>query len=151
MEKLSELSGRRVLIDSVGMNPYTLSVAINGFEIRENDGQTPFISFNRLFANMEVISLFKGGPVIREIKLEKPHIHLVRTNENSYNFSDMVDRFQAKSQAGVQEKPGKPPVFSFSNIQLLDGDVNFDDRPAATKHEITQINLSIPFISNLPT
>lgn len=151
MEKLSDLSGRRVIIDSVSMNPYTLSVAINGFEIRENDGQTPFVSFNKLFANMEVISLLKGGPVIREIKLEKPHVHLVRTDENSYNFSDMVDRFQAKPPAGVQEKPGKPLVFSFSNIQLLDGDINFDDRPAATKHEITQINLSIPFISNLPT
>jgi hypothetical protein len=151
MEKLSEQSGRRVIIDSVSVNPYTFSVAINGFDIKENDGQTPFISFNKLYANMEVISVLKGGPVVREIKLEKPHVHLVRIDANSYNFSDIMNRFQAKPQAGIQEKPGKPLVFSVSNIQILNGDVNFDDRPAATKHEIAQINLSIPFISNLPT
>ena len=151
MEKISEQLGRRVSIDSVSLNPYSLAATIRGFEIKEIDGSTTFVSFRSLYVNLQLKTIFKGGPVIREIKLEKPYIHLVRTEANAYNFSDIISKFEAEREAAVQEKPGKPLFFSFSNIQLLDGHIEFDDRPAATKHEIAQINLSVPFISNLPS
>ena len=151
MEKISEQLGRRVSIDSVSLNPYSLAATIRGFEIKEIDGSTTFISFRSLYVNLQLKTIFKGGPVMREIKLEKPYIHLVRTGANAYNFSDIASKFEAEREAAVQEKPGKPLFFSFSNIQLVDGRIEFDDRPAATKHEIAQINLSVPFISNLPS
>jgi uncharacterized protein DUF748 len=149
-EKLTTELGRTVNIDSIRFNPYTLALVIKNFEIKEADDHTTFISFNRLYLDIRPISVFKGGPVIGEVRLEKPHVHLVRMKENTYSFSPLVDRFQSKPGGAVPEKPGKPLVFSFSNIQITDGDIEFDDRLAATKHEITHINLSIPFISNLP-
>ncbi len=149
-KKLTTQLGRTVNIDSIRFNPYTLALVIKNFEIKEADDHTTFISFNSLYVDVRLISLFKGGPVIGEVRLEKPHVHLVRIKENTYSFSPLVDRLQSKPGAAVPEKPGKPLVFSFSNIQITDGDIEFDDRLAATKHEITHINLSIPFISNLP-
>jgi uncharacterized protein involved in outer membrane biogenesis len=151
IEKISEQLGRRVSIDSVSLNPYSLAATIRGFEIKEIDGSTTFVSFRSLYVNLQMKTIFKGGPVMREIKLEKPYIHLVRTGANAFNFSDITSKFETEREAAVQEKPGKPLFFSFSNIQLLDGHIEFDDRPASTKHEITQINLSVPFISNLPS
>ena len=150
-EKLTEQLGRRVSMDSVSLNPYSLGVTINGFEIKEADGSTTFVSFKKLYVNLKVIPILRGRTVISEIKLEKPHIHLVRTDANTYNFSDIVGRFQTKSGAGAPEKPQKPFLYSFSNIQIIDGNLEFEDRPVRTKHEITQINLAIPFISNLPS
>jgi len=149
-EKLTTQVGRIVSIGSIRFNPYTLAVVINNFEMKEADDHTTFISFNKLYVDIRLISVFKGGPVIGEVRLEKPHVHLVRIKENTYSFTPLVDRLQSKPGAAVPEKPGKPLVFSFSNIQISDGDIEFDDRLAATKHEITHINLSIPFISNLP-
>jgi flagellar motor protein MotB len=151
MEKLSEQLGRRVSIDSVSLNPYTLAATIRGFEIKEIDGSTTFVSLPRLLISLKVKSIFKGGPVMSEVKLEKPYIHLVRTEANAYNFSDLVSKLGAAQEAAIQEKRGKPLFFSLSNIQLADGHIEFDDRPAATKHEITQINLAVPFISNFPS
>lgn len=151
MEKLSEELGRRVTIDSVSLNPYVLSAAIKGFEIKENDGKTTFISFGMLYVDLKMISIVKGLPVIREVKLEQPRFHLVRKEANVYNFSDIVDRMQAKHEAGVPKRPGETVSFSVSNIQIIDGGIAFEDRPVKTKHEITQINIAIPFISNLPT
>ena len=151
MEKLSEQLGRRVTIDSVSLNPYALSAVIKGFEIKEDDGSTAFISFGRLYVDLKLISIVKGLPVIREVKLEQPRVHLVRKEANVYNFSDIVERMQAKREASVPEQPGKTLSFSVSNIQIMDGGIVFEDRPVKTKHEITQINIAIPFISNLPT
>jgi uncharacterized protein involved in outer membrane biogenesis len=151
VEMLSEKLGRRVTIDSVSLNPFALSAVIKGFEIKENDGSTTFISFGRLYLDLKMITIVKGLPVIREVKLEQPRIHLVRKEANVYNFSDIMDRMQAKREASVPEQPGKTVSFSVSNIQIADGGIEFEDRPVKTKHEITQINIAIPFISNLPT
>jgi len=147
----SDQLGRRVSIESVILNPYTLAVKVKGFEIKEIDGSTTFVSFDSLYVDLQIMTIFKKGPVIREIKLGKPHIHLVRANANAYNFSDIIDRFQAMSETSPPKKPGKPLLFSVSNIQIVDGSIEFDDRPAATKHEITKIHLAIPFVSNLPS
>lgn len=149
-EKLSVQLGRAVNLESIRFNPYTFTIVINNFEIKEADGQATFISFNKLYVDTKLISLFKGGPVIGEVKLEKPYVHMIRTNMNTYSFSPLVDRLRSTQEATVSEKPSKPLVFSLSNIQIKDGDIVFDDRLAAAKHEIKQIDLSIPFISNLP-
>ena len=171
MEKLSEQLGRTVTIESVSLNPYTLSAAINRFEIKESDGSTTFISFGRLYVDLRAISIVKGIPVIREVRLEQPHLHLVRTEANRFNFSDIMERvqavdesgapkrpvktfitekMQAKNEASVPKQPGKAVTFSVSNIQIIDGNIEFEDLPVKSKHEITQINIAIPFISDLP-
>ncbi len=149
--KLSDQLGRRVSIQSVRLNPYSLAATIKDFEIKEADGSTTFLSFRRLHINAKINSIFKGGPVLSEVKLEKPYVRLVRTGENAYNFSDIADKIRAGRPAAVQEKPEKPFFFSLNRIQLIDGLIEFDDRPAATKHRIAEINISIPFISNLPS
>ena len=151
VEKLSGQLGRRVSIESVRLNPYTLVATIKGFEIKEEDGRTTFLSFDSLRVNLQIASVWKKGPVIKEIKLEKPRVHLVRVDANVYNFSDIIDRFQSTQTAAIPEKSSKPLLFSVSNIRIIDGSIAFDDRPAATNHAITQINLSIPFISDRPS
>jgi flagellar motor protein MotB len=151
VEKIGSQLGRQVIIESVSLNPYTLVVRVRGFEIKEEDGRTTFLSFSNLHIDLQITSIFKKGAVIRELKLDKPLVHLVRVDANSFNFSDIMDRLQSTSGAKSEEKPGKPFLFSVGNIQIFDGSIEFDDRPDATKHMITQINLSIPFISDFPS
>lgn len=151
VERLSEQLGRQVSIGSVNLNPYTLVAVVRGLEIKEADGSATFLSFGSLTVDLQISSLFRKGPVIREVRLERPYVHLVREDANAYNFSDIVERLGSRREAGPPEGPGKPLLFSVSNIQIAGGDIEFNDRPAATKHRIAQIVLSIPFISNLPS
>jgi len=72
VNKLSEQLHRPVSIDKVKINPSMLSVEINGFTIREPEGDNPFVSFARLYVNAQSITIFKTGPVLRESRLEKP-------------------------------------------------------------------------------
>ncbi|TFH30457.1 MAG: DUF748 domain-containing protein, partial [Deltaproteobacteria bacterium] len=43
----------------------------------------------------------------------------------------------------------KPLRYSFNNIQILDGSIDFDDGPMKTRHEVRGIHIGIPFLSNL--
>lgn len=148
--KLSEQLGRRVSIEAISINPYYLEATIRGFEIKEADGQTPFVSFVSLYARLELKSLLKKEPLLKEIRLEKPYLHLVREDANIYNFSEIIKRFRASPDANTKAKSSNPFYFLVTNIRIIDGRIKLEDIPVSTKHDITQINLLVPLISDLP-
>jgi hypothetical protein len=63
--QLSDLLGRKVSIARVRVNPFALSVTIEGFEIFEADQTTPFAGFSRLYVNAQLSSVYRRAPVIR--------------------------------------------------------------------------------------
>ncbi len=144
VEKLAAILHRPVTIKSVSINPYALSVTVDGLAIAERDGSQEFVSFDSLYLNLESTSLFQGGPVFSEVRLVNPKISLVRFPDRRYNFSDLVDEFVAKPKSN-----DPTPLFSVNNIQLTGGTIAFDDRPAGGKHVVDDISLGLPFISNM--
>ena len=144
VDRLSELLHRQVRVEKVRINPYELTLEIEGVRIDEADGNTAFASFDRLFANLQASSLFRGGVVLREIRLENPKIRIVRQADRRYNVSDLVDEFM-----GQPKSEGPTPVFSLNNIQLTGGVVEFDDALVGEKHLIDDITLALPFVSSM--
>lgn len=144
IEKLGQALHRPVAIESLSINPFALSVTLDSMAIQEREGAETFASFNSLYLNLETSSLFRGGPVLREIRLVKPRLRIVRLKDKQYNVSDLIDEFMA-----TPESDAPTPAFSLNNIQLTDGVVEFDDRPVEETHVINDINLSLPFISSM--
>ena len=72
--------------------------------------------------------------------------NLVRLEPQRFNFSDIIERILSKPKTD-----DAPARFSLNNIRLSDGTINFDDRPVAGNHVISELSLGIPFLSNLPT
>ncbi|HMK43532.1 MAG TPA: hypothetical protein VK445_05290, partial [Dissulfurispiraceae bacterium] len=60
LERLSAELGRQLTIEKVSVNPYTLAVDIGPVVVKERDGQAVFLSFDSLYLNLELISIFKG-------------------------------------------------------------------------------------------
>jgi len=143
--ELSAKLHREVSIEQLRINPYAMTVAIRGFVIKERQSESPAVSFDELFANLEFQSLFRLAPVLKELRLTRPYIKLVRNEDRKYNFQDLIDEFTARPS-----EPGPTPGFSLNNIQITDGQIEFDDRPENTKHEISALKIGIPFISSLP-
>ena len=48
--------------------------------------------FDELFVNLEMQSLFRLAPVVKELRLVKPYINLVRNEDLKYNFQDLIDQ-----------------------------------------------------------
>ncbi|CAI09727.1 conserved hypothetical protein [Aromatoleum aromaticum EbN1] len=145
---LGDSIGRTVTIEKVRINPFALSMTVSGFNIAEADGQGNALSFGTLYANLEAESLLRGGPVLRELRLERPQAHLVRLDGGRHNWSDVLERFAAKPQQ--EEKKGEAR-FSLNNIRVIDGKLLVEDRPVGLEHELSAINIGLPFLSNLPS
>jgi Domain of Unknown Function (DUF748) len=146
-KKLSEELHRQVAIRQVKANPFMLSVTVRGLLIKERNDRDPFVSFDELYLNFQSISILKRGLILSEIKVNKPYVNIVRNEDSSYNFSDLLE---SKPLEPKPKKEGKKPRFSLNNIQVLNGSVDFFDGPKHTAHKLRDINIKIPFISSLP-
>src|SRR5918996_1453896 len=144
---LSDKLHRAVTIEQIKINPYAMTLAVRGFLIKERQSQTAAVSFDELFVNLEMQSLFRLAPVIKELRLVRPYVSMVRNEDLKYNFQDLIDEFTS----GPPRPPGPTPGFALNNIEIIDGKIDFDDRPEKTKHLITSLKIGIPFISSLPS
>ena len=142
--ELSKKFHREVSIEQIRINPYTMTAALRGFLMKERQSPATAVSFDEIYVNLELESLFRLGPVLKEIRLVKPYINLVRNESGAYNFKDIIDEFMAGPS-------GPTPRFSLNNIQIIDGKIDFDDRPEQTKHTVSAIRIGVPFVSSLPS
>lgn len=135
--ELSKKLHRPVAIEQIKVNPYALTVTVRGFLMQEKQGQTPALSFDELFVNLELKSLIRLAPVIKDLRLVKPYVNLVRHQDFKYNFQDLIDEF-------TSGPAGPTPKFALNNIQIIDGKIDFDDQPEQTKHSIISCPTSPP-------
>lgn len=142
---LSEKLHRETTIQGIVFHPYALSLYVRGFALKERDGSATVAAFDELYLNLEAISALRGNFVVKEIKLTAPYVKLVRTPDRRYNFSDLVEEFLSQPDSETKTR------FSLNNIQLLGGKIDFDDRPMGKRHQVSDIHLAIPFVSNLPS
>jgi uncharacterized protein involved in outer membrane biogenesis len=147
--KLGETLGRQVEIDGLTVNPFTLAATAKGVRVLEADRKTPFVSFDQLDVDASITSLTRMAPVVDEMSVDGLKVRLVRDGESHYNASDILARLAARPKT-KDEKDEGPARFSVSNIRIANARIDFDDRPVGAKHEIKDIYVAIPFISNLP-
>ena len=146
LEAVSKTIDRQVSLSELTFNPYTLTASLRGFEIKEPRSETTFLSFDELVVDLDIRSIFRRAPVIEEFIIRKPYVHLVRNKDKSYNFSDLL----ALKKDEPEQQQKEPPRFSVNNIILENGGVDFVDGPFDIKHTVRDMNVAIPFISNIP-
>lgn len=139
-DRLTGATHRQVTIRGMDINPFALSVKVKGLAVSENRGEAPVASFEELFVDLQIRSLFRKALIVREIRLEKPSFVITRTAPNTYNFSDLV---------GGQGSSGDPLPFALGNIRIISGSLELKDQVTGTRHLTTDITVDIPFLSNI--
>ena len=148
LQELPKALHREVSIESIRFNPFTLALRVNGFGVKEKESTNLFVGFDELLVDFQLASIFRRAPVLREVRLQAPKVKIFRNQDGSYNFSDLIEQPSPKPPEPAAK--GAPPRFSLNNIQIFDGQVDFDDHLAAARHEVREINVAVPFLSNLP-
>ncbi|MEC5387076.1 DUF748 domain-containing protein [Uliginosibacterium sp. H3] len=146
-EQASKALGRQVSVAKVRINPFALSVTLEGLRIAEQDGKGDFVSLGSVYANAELSSLFRRGLVLSALQLHEPELHIVRLADNRFNFSDILERLAAQPK----EPSSEPPRFALNNIEIENGRIDFDDAAVGQKHVIDQLTLGLPFVSSMPS
>ncbi|NLC22872.1 MAG: DUF748 domain-containing protein, partial [Oxalobacter sp.] len=145
-QAVAEQLHRKLTIEDISFNPFSLSVTLTGVTLSERDSEEIFVSFDRLYVNVSTFSAFTFSPIIREVALENPYIHLSRTQHNQYNISDIIDMVMKPD-----EEKKEPLSYSVNNIQVDGGKIIFDDHPMKAQHRVEEIKIRIPYISSSPS
>jgi len=69
-KKLSENLHRQVVVEDIDLNPYVLSLTVQGFVIKGFETSDTFVSFDELYVNLDIMSLFKWA--VRVQRLQPP-------------------------------------------------------------------------------
>lgn len=135
---LSDELKRPVTIQQVSISPYNLAATVDGLKAGD------VLSVGRVYVNLSSSSLFRLIPVVEEVRIDQPRLHLVRESEQRLNISDIIDAWMAK--------PGGPtPEFSVSNITMTGGHVEWIDNVVGKTQVASDIRIGIPFIANVPS
>ncbi|MBK8665868.1 MAG: DUF748 domain-containing protein [Burkholderiales bacterium] len=143
----SEQLGRAVRIGAVEFKPWTLELALSDVAIGGADGAPDQFSVKRVYADAGLQSIFRLAPVIDALRIEAPVVRLTHLGDGRYDIDDILARLAARPQPS---EPSEPARFALYNIELQDGRIDFDDRAVGRHHEVRDLRLTLPFISNLP-
>ncbi|HEF4728993.1 DUF748 domain-containing protein [Burkholderia multivorans] len=145
-QQLSEQLGRPATIRRIALNPYTLNLEADDIHVGERGGQGDFVDIGKLVVRPSWSSLFRGAPIVNEVRLDSPRFRIVRYDAQRFNFTDLIEKFSTPSKPD-----SKPTPFSVSNIQINGGRIDFDDRLLNEKHVVDDWTLGVPYIATLPS
>lgn len=149
MKKMSAALHRKASIDKISINPYAVSITIKGFTLEDPGRPKPFVAFDELYVKADLTSsLFRRALILKKIILKNPYVGVSRKPDGSYNFSDLLPHDEAKAETKTQ-KEERPFLFSLNNIQIVNGGIDFQDAPNKTSHTVREMNVSVPFVSNI--
>ena len=146
-KKMNEALHRPVAIRSVYFNPFVLSFALKGVTIGQRDGSGIMVSFDEFYVNLQAMSAIKRGLIVSSVRLIKPYVNVARKKDLTYSVTDLLTPAAPPSKEAIPKEPFR---FSINNIEVKDGSADFFDEPKDTHHTVRSVNLSVPFLSNLP-
>src|SRR6202162_3936404 len=96
---------RQVSVGKIRFNLYRLKLDLDQLHVGERDDpQKPFVDLGHLGVKVSWTSLFRLAPVVGEVIVERPQIHVVRVTEQKFNFSDLLE----SAPAPAKPKPAAP-------------------------------------------
>ncbi|MGH6627962.1 MAG: DUF748 domain-containing protein, partial [Burkholderiaceae bacterium] len=145
-EKLaSEQLGRRVSIGAVDFKPWTLELTLSDLTVATADGASAQLQVRRFYLDGELQSLLRLAPVVDAVVVEALHLKLTHLGAGRYDIDDILARLSRPS-----DSPGsEPPKFALHNLALSEGSVDFTDQSVSKTHELRDLRLTLPFLSNL--
>ncbi len=146
LEKIaSDKLGRQVTVGTLDFKPWSLELTIGDLRIAAADPRQPLAAeVGKLYADANFQSVLRLAPVIDAVRVERPHIRIVRGADGHFDFEDVLQRLAESND------PNSPPVkFAVYNISVVDGAADVEDRTVKSKHELRNLELNIPFLSNL--
>lgn len=126
---VAEKLKRPVLVKEVELNPFTLSLWLTGFEIRETD-QSAVLGFEEFFVNFQASSLFRRAYVFDTIRLTVPYVSARVFKDGRMNLAGLVppdDGPQPVEPPPAEKTPAEIPAVEIGEFEIAQGVVEFRD------------------------
>ncbi|WP_210543807.1 DUF748 domain-containing protein [Rhodoferax sp. PAMC 29310] len=143
---LSELD-RRVSIESVHFNPFTLRLDVRGLQLSEAD-DAPLLGLKALVVDLQWASLIRRAWSFAEIRVEEPTVQLSISPDGAFNVADLLATIDRKSTK--DESSNGLPRLVVERFVLRQGIVDVSDRQAGYANTLSPINFELSDFSTLP-
>ena len=144
-EFVAEKFNRELTVQKLDIDLLNLTAKLDGLVLTDPGSKVPFASFDHLFVELSPETFSERAPVVKEIRLVNPVIHIVRYGKKQYNINDLVA--YAAQPKEVESKTN----FSINNIRIDNGTVRIDDEQRKKTLLIDELNIDIPVIANMPS
>jgi len=153
--KIEEETKRSVSINTIDLSVFpTLAIEVGGLAISNPDGKgfskRPFLALERLVLDVRLLSLLKGSLEITTVVLERPDILLEINTAGIANYADNAPPPAMGSPAlmdtgrvAVGTAADAGGAFLLSNLQIVDGRVEYVDRKENSAMRIEGLNQKI--------
>ena len=137
-----DIVGRKLHADRVIINPFWGGVTIKGFEGKEQNGETNFISFDRLYVQIAYPQLLAKRVKIREISLDGFNGQILK-GKDKVNFSDIIERFSKHDSVPADTAKSNWTV-ALDDIRINNSSIRYRDVISDKQWNVEDISLSIP-------
>jgi len=153
---LQEDLGRPTQIETIQVNPFVLSLRVQGFEVSDTDG-VKLAAFDEFFVNFQLASLLKWAWTFSQVELTGPYFHFERFDAGDSRLDRLlVDFEQNRPLEPVDSKEAEQengvPRLLIRNLGIIEGQVDARDNVPATPVELqlSSINISIQELNTIP-
>lgn len=140
-----ELIGREIFIEDLDFSWLSGQCEITGFDMREKDTSVSFLSYDRLFIDLNLWGLTKGYIHVKELQIEAPRVHIYQ-NGLEFNFSDLIPMEDTvHNESG--DKTKSQWHFALENYMLSDGFILYQSE-LQPELRIDSFEVSVPMASD---
>ncbi|RMV17987.1 hypothetical protein ALP15_04145 [Pseudomonas savastanoi] len=135
-------------LERLEFNPYTLELTLWGLNIGTPGKEQ--VAFEKLYANLQIDSLWTRTLHLQRIELIKPKTELLFDKQGKLNLAQLFKL--PASEPAKDEPPGKPFPLRIDEIKLADGYVHFQDMRPSQPIEFLYdtLNFELKNLSTLP-
>ena len=146
-----QIVGRQLHTESVIINPYWGGVTIKEFECKEVNGETNFISFDKLYVQIAYPQLIAQRVKLRRIQLDGFNGQILKSHDK-LNFSDIIERFSKNDSVPRDTTPSNWTV-ALDDIRINNSSIRYRDVVTDKQWKLEDISLRVPglFFDNTQT
>lgn len=136
-----KLVGRELRIRKLNVNLFTGKLKIKDLTLFEDDGTTPFVSFERFETKIRWRDLFNHRLWVKNATLSGLNVN-VQQDRDWFNFTSLLEHFASDSTKTESSGFG----LILNNIHLEKGDFRYTDLSLANELQLRDISLLLPSI-----
>src|SRR5690554_3799306 len=135
-------------LESISLNPFTLELTLAGLHIGPTD--SPTVAFSRLYANLQIDSLWTRAVHLRDVELEQASTRVRFAKDGTLNLAELF----IFPEPAEQNEDTDTSVFPLriDRLALIGNSLQFQDlRPAApVEFAYDTVDIELNNLSTLP-
>ena len=138
-----ELTGRKVVVDHVGVNLFSGNVCVRDLDVYEDNGEDVFVGFDTLDVSVRLLKIPFKTLHFGHITLAGLHAN-VEQDGNRFNFTSLLEHFASDDSTAEKDTTPSGWTMKFYNIRISHASLNYDDILNHKGMHLPDINLRVP-------